>query len=148
MKIEKNSKKRFTALIWPFRASLFSALFRNKTSHMKLQSLKMFKRTKDMFYKQFDFFANWQGRLWGFVNLVLWTVVLPTSYASKRCGMHFKQCRPKSEAVLYVSALFAQTCLGHVMRKPVYAICEQQRCSSACAFAQCAVWSAPLLSAA
>ena len=24
-----------------------------------------------MFYKQFEFFANWQGRLWGFVNLVL-----------------------------------------------------------------------------
>ena len=38
---------------------------------MKLQSQKMFKTTKDMFYKQFDFFANWQGRLWGFVNLVL-----------------------------------------------------------------------------
>ena len=24
-----------------------------------------------MFYKQFELFANWQGRLWGFVNLVL-----------------------------------------------------------------------------
>ena len=49
-----------------------------KISHMKLQSLKMFKTTKDMFYKQFDFFfffffffANWQGGLWDFVNLVL-----------------------------------------------------------------------------
>ena len=27
-------------------------------------------------------------------------------------------------------------CLSHVMRKPVYAICEQQRCRSACASAQ------------
>ena len=41
---------------------------------MKLQSLKMFKTTKDMFYKQFEFFANWQGRIWGFVNLVLYFI--------------------------------------------------------------------------
>ena len=28
---------------------------------MKLQSLKMFKTTKDMFYKQFDFFCDLTG---------------------------------------------------------------------------------------
>ena len=32
----------------------------------------MFKTSKDIFYKQFEFFATWQGRLWGFVNLVLY----------------------------------------------------------------------------
>ena len=35
--------------------------------------------------------------------------------------------------------------LNHIMRKPVYAICEQQRLRSACASA---VWSAPFLLAA
>ena len=71
-KLRKTAKSGYSALIWPFRTSLFSALSWNKISHMKLQILKMFKTTKDMFYKQFDFvFANWQGRLWGFVNLVL-----------------------------------------------------------------------------
>ena len=69
-KLRKTTKSGYPALIWPFRTSLFSALSWNKLSHMKLQSLKMFKTTKDMFYKQFEFFANWQGRLWGFVNLV------------------------------------------------------------------------------
>ena len=49
-------------------------------SHMKLQCLKMFKTTKDMLYKQSEFFANWQGRLWGFVNLVLW-------YVSTHCSI-------------------------------------------------------------
>ena len=71
-KLRKTAKSGYPALTWPFRTSLFSALSWNKISHMKLQSLKMFKMTKDMFYKQFEFFANWQGRLWGFVNLVLW----------------------------------------------------------------------------
>ena len=28
---------------------------------MKLQSLKMFEMTKDMFYKLFEFFANWRA---------------------------------------------------------------------------------------
>ena len=72
-KCGKLSKKWLPALIWSFRTSLFSALSWNKISHMKLQSLKTFKMTKDTFYKQFDFFfSNWQGWLWGFVNLVLW----------------------------------------------------------------------------
>ena len=70
-KLRKTAKSGYPALIWPFRTSLFSALSWNKISHMKLQSLKMFKTTKDMFYKQSEFFANWQSRLWGFVNLVL-----------------------------------------------------------------------------
>ena len=70
-KLRKTAKSGYPALIWPFRTSLFSDLSWKKIAHMKLQSLKMFKMTKDMFYKQFDFFANWQGRLWGFVNLVL-----------------------------------------------------------------------------
>ena len=47
-----------------------SALSWNKILYMKLQSLKLLKTTKDTFYKQSDFFANWQGRLFGFVNLV------------------------------------------------------------------------------
>ena len=71
-KLRKTAKSGYPALIWPFRTSLFSALSWNKISHMKLQSLKIFKTTKDTFYKQFEFFANWQGQLWGFVNLVLW----------------------------------------------------------------------------
>ena len=70
-KLRKTAKRGYPALIWLFRTSLFSALSWNKIAHMKLQSLKMFKTTKDMFYKQFGFLANWQGRLWGFVNLVL-----------------------------------------------------------------------------
>ena len=55
-KLRKTAKSGYPALIWPFRTSLFSALSWNKISHMKLQSLKMFKTTKDMLYKQFDFF--------------------------------------------------------------------------------------------
>ena len=70
-KLRKTAKSGYPALLWPFRTHLSSVLSWNKISHMKLQSLKMFKTTKDMFYKQFEFFANWQGRLWGFVNLVL-----------------------------------------------------------------------------
>ena len=70
-KLRKTAKSGYPAPIWAFRTSLFSALSWNKISHMKLQSLKMFKTTKGMFYKQYDFFANWQGRLLGFVNLVL-----------------------------------------------------------------------------
>ena len=73
-KLRKTSKSGYPALTWPFRINFFSALSWNKISYMKLQSLKMFKTTKDMFYKQFDFSANWQGRLGGFVNLFLWTV--------------------------------------------------------------------------
>ena len=69
--LRKIAKRGYPAFIWPFRTSLRSALSWNKILHMKLQSLKMIKRTKDMFYKQFELFANWQGRLWGFVNLVL-----------------------------------------------------------------------------
>ena len=71
-KLRKTAKSGYPTLIWPFRTSLFTALSWNKISHMKLQSLKMFKMTKDMFYKQSDFFSNWQGRLWAFVNLFLW----------------------------------------------------------------------------
>ena len=67
----RKTKSGYPALIWSFRTSLFSALCWNKISHMKLQSLKIFKTTKDMFYKQFEFFANWEGRLSGFVNIVL-----------------------------------------------------------------------------
>ena len=64
-KLRKTAKSGYPALIWPFRTSLFSALSWNKISHMKLQSLKIFKTTKGMFYKQFDFFfANWQVRYW------------------------------------------------------------------------------------
>ena len=69
--IEKNSKKWLPALFWPFRTSLFSALSWNKRSHIKVPNLKMFKTAKAMFYKQFEFFANWQGRL----NLFLWAVL-------------------------------------------------------------------------
>ena len=76
-KLRKTAIRGYLALIWPFRTSLFSALSWNKISHMKLQSLKMFKTTKGMFYKQSDFFANWQGRLWGFVNLVLFILHIP-----------------------------------------------------------------------
>ena len=70
-KLRKTAKSGYPALIWPFRTSLFSVLSWNKISHMKLQSLKIFKTTKDMIYKQYEFLANWQGRLWGFMNLVL-----------------------------------------------------------------------------
>ena len=73
VKLRKTAKGGYPTLIWPFRTSLFSALSWNKPSHMKLQSRKMFKTTKDTFYKQFEFFVNWQGRLWGFVNLVVYT---------------------------------------------------------------------------
>ena len=55
-KLRKTAKSGYPALIWPFRTSLWNALYWNKISHVKLQSLKMFKTTKDMFYKQFDFF--------------------------------------------------------------------------------------------
>ena len=64
-KLRKTAKRGYSALIWPFRTSLFSALSWNKTSHMKLQSLKMFKTTKDMFYKQFDFFLELTGPIMG-----------------------------------------------------------------------------------
>ena len=70
-KLRKTAKSGYLALIWPFRTSLVSALSWNKISHTKLQSIKIFKTNKDMFYKQFEFFANCQNRLWGFVNLVL-----------------------------------------------------------------------------
>ena len=70
-KLRKTAKSGYPALIWPFRTSLFSALSWNKISHMKQQSLTIFKTVKDIFYKQFEFFANWQGGLWGLVNLVL-----------------------------------------------------------------------------
>ena len=72
-KKKKNQQKVATPLLFDRQQHLFSALSWNKISHMKLQSLKMFKTTKDMFYKQFECFANWQGRLWGLVNLVLWS---------------------------------------------------------------------------
>ena len=55
-KLRKPAKSGYPALIWLFRTSLFSALSWNKISQMKLQSPKMFKTTKDMFYKHFDFF--------------------------------------------------------------------------------------------
>ena len=71
-KLRKTAKSGYHALIWPFRTSLFSALSWNKISHMKLQSLKMLKWPKICFTNNLVFFfANWQGRLWGFVNLVL-----------------------------------------------------------------------------
>ena len=54
-KLRKTAKSGYPALIWPFRTSLFSALSWNKISHMKLQSLKMFKMTKDMFYNNLNF---------------------------------------------------------------------------------------------
>ena len=75
-KLRKTAKGGCPALILPFRTSLFSVLSWKNLLHIELQSLKLLKTTKDMFYKQFDFFffffflANWQGRLWGFVNLV------------------------------------------------------------------------------
>ena len=64
-KIEITAKSGYPALIWPFNTSLFSALSWNKLSHMKLQSLKMFKTTKDIFYKQFDFFCELTGPIMG-----------------------------------------------------------------------------------
>ena len=70
-KIEKTAKSGYPALIWPFRTSLFSALSWIKIPHMKLQ--RRIKRPKICFTNNliFFYFANWQGRLWGFVNLVL-----------------------------------------------------------------------------
>ena len=70
--LRKTGKRSYPALIRPFRTSLFRALSWNKVTHIKLQSLKMFKTSKEMFYKQFEFFATWQDRLWGFVILVLY----------------------------------------------------------------------------
>ena len=76
-KLRKTAKSGYPT---SFRTSLFSASSWNKISHMKLQSLKMFKTTKDIFLQTifffffFFFFANWQGRLWGFVNLVLYNI--------------------------------------------------------------------------
>ena len=64
-KSRKTVKSGYPALIWPFRTSLFSALSWNKISHMKLQSLTMFKTTKDMFYKQFTFFCELTGPIMG-----------------------------------------------------------------------------------
>ena len=75
-KFRKTAKSGYPALISPFRTSLFSALSWNKISHTKLQSPKIFKTTKDMFYKQFEHFANWQGRFGGFVNLVLYKILV------------------------------------------------------------------------
>ena len=69
-KLRKTAKSGYPAVILSFRTELFSALSWNKILRMKLQSLKLLKTTKDMFCKQFEFFANWQGRLWGFLNLV------------------------------------------------------------------------------
>ena len=74
-KLRKTAKSGYPALIWLFRTSLFSALSWNKISHMKLQSLKIFKTTKDMFYTQFKFFANRQVQIWGFVNRVLFKYI-------------------------------------------------------------------------
>ena len=68
---EKQQKVATPLLFDHLEQALSNALSWNKISHMKLQGLKMFKTTKDVFYKQFDFFANWQGRLWSFVNFVL-----------------------------------------------------------------------------
>ena len=76
-KLRKTAKGGYPALIWPFRTSLFSVLSWNKISRMKLQSLKMFKTTKDMFYKQFVLiFCELTGPIMGFVNLVLWSLML------------------------------------------------------------------------
>ena len=81
-KKKKKAKSGYPALIWPFRTSFFSALSWNKISHMKLQSLKMFKTTKDMFYKQFDFsFANWQADYGA-----SWTLSFPFE---RLCSLHF-----------------------------------------------------------
>ena len=71
-KLRKTGTSSYPAFIRPFRTSLFRALSCNKVTHIKLQSLKMFKTSKGMFYKQSEFFATWQGRLWGFVILVLY----------------------------------------------------------------------------
>ena len=103
-KLRKTAKSGYPASIWPFRTSLFSALSWHKISHMKLQSLKMFKTTKDVFYKHFFFFfANWQGRSWGFVNLVLWTMWL----------YHIVMSPKDAEGTVWSgSALFAQICLS------------------------------------
>ena len=46
---------------------------------------------------------------------------------------HSQQCE---EAVIFFFLSMYNCKLSHVMRKPVYAICEQQRCRSACASAQ------------
>ena len=78
--LRKPAKSGYPALIWPFRTSFFSAISWNKIPHMKQQSLKMFKTTKDTFNKQFAFSANWQGRLCGFVNLVLYSCVIAMTY--------------------------------------------------------------------
>ena len=49
-------------------------------------------------------------------------------------------------------SIFPSPSVGEYMRKPVFSVCEQQRCRPACASAQtgqhlsCTCWSAPLLS--
>ena len=53
---------------------------------------------------------------------------------------HWQTAKPQASlgihAVYPDSLLFAQSHMSHVMRKPVYAICEQQRSRSACASTQ------------
>ena len=96
-KLRKTAKSGYPALTWPFWTSLFSALSWYKISHMKLQSLKMFKTTKDMFYKQFEFFVNWQGWLWGFMNLVFWKML----FYYQRTKQNVSQCRLRSGWALH-----------------------------------------------
>ena len=88
-KLRKTTKSGYPALIWRFRTSLFRALSRNKISYKKNLCLKIFKTTKYMLYKQFDFFANWQGRLWGFVNLVLYSKMHMFGMASHVLSFHY-----------------------------------------------------------
>ena len=64
-KLRKTAKSCYPALSLPFRTNLFSALSWNKILHMKLQSLKLLKMTKDMFYKQFEFFCELTGPIMG-----------------------------------------------------------------------------------
>ena len=62
---EKQQKVATPLLSDKSEQACFSALSWNKISHMKLQSLKMFKTTKDMFYKQFEFFCELTGPIMG-----------------------------------------------------------------------------------
>ena len=62
-KLRKSAKSGYPALIWPFRTSLFSALSWNKISHMKLQSLKTFK--KICFTNNLNFFCKLTGPIMG-----------------------------------------------------------------------------------
>ena len=58
--------------------------------------------------------------------------------------MDLKQDDPKNE--MFKEEEFVSFEMSHVMRKPVYAICEQQRAQISLRIR--AVWSAPLLFAA